>query len=227
MQIQNYFMEHTVSSDFAGQEIEFLPHSAMAALTTTANIEAVVNQDRDLNTIHFPSHSRTYLSNRIATEAKRMFIVTVSERLGMNFLRVLLRENRSTDEHLPLQYGFRIRDEKNVFWDGNDVERFLDAQQMVCAPTFKRGRFDQKAAFRAALPIVEATRIGGSTGEDIWRVRFHGEHLDGWAGDQDLDWRWFTVKMFRDWEEARKDKRWTKKVFGFTCEEIYHLVGDP
>jgi len=51
----------------------------MTALTTTANIIAIVNQDQDLKTLHFPSHSRIYLSKRIATETKRMFIVAVSE----------------------------------------------------------------------------------------------------------------------------------------------------
>ena len=107
------------------------------------------------------------------------------------------------------------------------MERFLDAQQMFCAPTFKSRRFDQKAAFRAALPIVEAKKMEGSWDEDILRVRFHGRHLDGWAGDQDLEARWFTVKMFRDWEQTSKDKRWAKRVFGFTCEKTYHLVGDP
>ncbi|CAE7192675.1 hypothetical protein PTNB73_09469 [Pyrenophora teres f. teres] len=227
MQIQSYIIENIVSSRFDGERIEFLPRSAIAALTTETNIEAVVNQDPDLKTLHFPSHSRAFLSNRIANEAKRMFIIVVSERLGMDFLRVLLRETHSTDANLPLPYAFRIHDENNNFWDDGDVERFLDAQPMVCAPIFRAGRFDQKAPFRASLPIVKAEKMVGHGDEEVWHVRFHGEHLAGGGGGQDLEQRWFTMKLFEDKDEAKEDRMWAKGVFGFTCEYTYYLVGNP
>ncbi|RMZ69415.1 hypothetical protein GMOD_00006219 [Pyrenophora seminiperda CCB06] len=223
-QIENYVLKHMVTAKFAGRHLEFLPCSAMAALATVGNIGAVVEQDPELLKRYFPSHSVNFFTNRIAKEAKRMFIVAAAERLGMDFLRILMREHLTADEYLPLPHGFRIRDENNVFWDDKGLDGFLEAQRMVCAPVFNAWKCDQNAAFADALPIVEAKKME-SEDEEIWQVRFHKDHLFGFPEGQIWEKKWFILKMFEDLEEARKDSRWEKKMFGFTCEDTYYLVG--
>ncbi|KAI2485809.1 hypothetical protein Ptr902_04749 [Pyrenophora tritici-repentis] len=223
MQIQSYIIENTVTSKFNGHGIEFIPRSAIYALTTKTNIEAVVNQDPDLKTIYFPAHSKAFFSNRVFNEAKRMFIMVMTLRLGMDFLRIALRQSHSGDNHLPLSYAFRIHDENNVFWDDGDVVRFLDAQEMVCAPTFRARQFGQKAAFRSSLPIVQADKMEGPGDEVVWRVRFHQDSFIGGGWGQDMEQTWFTVKMFESENEAFEDIMWARGMFGFTCEYVYYL----
>jgi hypothetical protein len=78
-----------------GGEINFLPISAINSLATRENIEAVIKQDPGLRTIHFSDYSRYFFSNRVYKYAPRMFVVVMLGRLGMNFLRVLMREPRT------------------------------------------------------------------------------------------------------------------------------------
>jgi hypothetical protein len=231
--IQNFLLRNTITCTIFGEENAFLPISAIHSLATRANIEAVIHQDPGLGAIRFPNHSRSYFSDQVYKYAKELFVVAMSEKLGMDFLRILMREPHTVDKSLPLNMALRIRDENNVPWPDADTNRFLGAQRLVCAPRFTMGLYKQVAPFRSGLPIVQARRVSvRKVGErEAYEVRFHDEYLrpskSAEPGEDGVVGRGFVMRRFAEMGEAIKDQSFEKAVFGFTCEGMYYLVGDP
>ncbi|KNG52301.1 hypothetical protein DDE82_000507 [Stemphylium lycopersici] len=234
--IQTYIFQNTYNSTFFDHPTTFLSNSAITALATRANITAMLCQDADLSTRSFPSHSRAFLATRLATEAQKIFVIAISERLSMGFLRVLLREGNAGDNNLPLPDTLRIRNENNEFWPDAHLKAFLAAQKTVLAPVFTLGEFAQSAPCRAGLPVVSAKRAkvewrDGSGRVEIWEVEFHAEHLrvPRWAkkGEEELEGRKFLVRALQRFDQAVMHRGYGKRVFGFSCEKLYYLVCDP
>lgn len=97
----------------------------------------------------------------------------------MLFLRNLLRGKHAVDEQLPLKLNTRIRDENNVSWPTMAVKRFLNAQKLVCTPTFVMSLHKQVVVRKSGQPIVEAVRVAGEKDgkREVYKIKFHDEHL--------------------------------------------------
>jgi hypothetical protein len=229
--IRRLIQQSTITCTIFGEENSFIPISVVNALATRANIEAMVQRDPGLRAMYFPEHSRSFFINHIYKYAKGLFLVAVAERLGMNFLRVLMRGKNTVDRNLPLDMHLRIRDGKNEFWPDEDVKRFLGIQNLVCAPRFYMNSYKQVAGCRSGLPIVEARRVAGRDDEEreVYEVRFHDEHLrpskSAEPGEEWVLGKRFLMRCFAERGEATRDPSFEEAVFGFSCQGMYYLVG--
>jgi len=128
------------------------------------------------------------------------------------------------DEHLPVVDRDIIDAEFR-----NNLDTFMGNQAMICAPVFLTGRFKQEAPLLRCLPFVEAHLHHQRASGDVFKVKFHREHLKlktdpegDYTGDVS-----FRMKVFEELLAAARHASWDRKVLGFMCEGKYYMCYWP
>jgi hypothetical protein len=131
----------------------------------------------------------------------RLMLRFLSKRLGMHFLRVLMRELHSVNEELRLHMALIIRDEDGMSRLDTATNWFIKMQELVCVPLLtwwctwvymNCGFLVQYTDHRSQ----EGTRKEGKWGMEVFEVIFQGEHLKMWLSAKPrrhrMVGRWFT-----------------------------------
>jgi hypothetical protein len=214
-------------------DIRFLPPSAIDNFAAQPNIEALCVQDPGLKRLHFPSHSHKFFAEKVFKNARKCFVITVLENLGMDFLLQL--SNVANDEDLPIS-EHEIANRSPIYREvtnpefPHDLRTFMGSQALVCGPRLEIGRSDQIWPSMKNLPLVEAHLHHQRSYGDVFRVVFHPEFLVAKGAGSEEPYTGevsFRMKVFYDVQEVSWHVGWGKRMFGFGCDGKYYVCYRP